>query len=75
MIISIILILLTTAASAHVIAGPEFGLTKRGIVYEADCDDAQDNAIHPAMFDVQVLSNNILDEKLPDGTPFSGSTA
>lgn len=75
MMILPITFILVASATAHVIANPRSGLARRGIVYEADCDDAQDNQIQPALYDVEVLATNVLDGRLTDGTTFSGSTA
>jgi hypothetical protein len=44
-------------------------------VYEAACDDGQDNQIRPALMDVRNLALNVLNGQLPDGTSFSASTS
>lgn len=75
MMIFAIIFVLVTSVTAHVIAAPNPGLAKRGIVYEADCDDAQDKLTQPALYDVEVIANNVLNGRLPDGTAFADSTA
>jgi hypothetical protein len=57
------------------ISTPLNSLQARGVRFESDCDDVQDNTITPAMGDAVLLSNTVLNSKLADGTTFQASTA
>jgi hypothetical protein len=50
-------------------------LFSRGVVYESECSDFQDQTITPAQYDAELLSKAVLNSKLADAADFQASTA
>lgn len=70
-------LLISVLAFAHAVpSNPNPpSVTKRALVSETLCDDAQDNSINQALYQAAVLANSTISNKLPDGTTFRHSTA
>jgi hypothetical protein len=63
-----------TVLLSAVLATP-LALLSRGVLYESECSDLQDQTITPAQYDAGLLSYAVLNSKLEDGTDFQASTA